>query len=391
MHAVKRMRRFLYYSDHGRKIIRASSAVPFVLVLVLVLIGFAFDLKQDDLKVIREAHEPLISILCYHHVDSRYPTPYSVTSALLTAQLDALEKAGFTFVSLKQIEDFYYKDTPLPLRSVAITFDDGNLNVYSVAYPLLKKRGIPFALFIYPGMTTIGHRRLCANWSEVKEMADNGVIIGCHTMTHPFLTLPPKDVTTSAQYDQWLHYQIIESRERIEAHLRRPVLYFAVPFGSFDETVYRKIKQDGYKLSFNVHGMNNGNLSEPLNLNRVVVMSYTTPQRLVSYASLRPILFDMEYPKDLSRIADPEPTLRFKIRNKEKYDKDTIDIRVSTFKGIKLTHQKDTDTYEEKLALQRQRFYIASVTAKDKDGNNCLGNWIFLYNKVLPAFISSEK
>ncbi len=363
-----------------------------ILVLSIILVSYAIIIssRHEDTAELRLAHEPIITVLCYHHVDSRYPTPYSISSAKFTAQLDALEKAGFSFISLKQLEDFYYKDTPIPLRSAVITFDDGNLNVYTTAYPLLKKRGIPFALFIYPGITTRGHRRYCASWGEVKEMADNGVIIGCHTLTHPFLTLPPKEVTTSTQYDAWLDREIVFSKERIEFHLGRKVRYFATPFGALDTSAYKKIKQAGYRLAFNVHGMNNNNLTNPFNINRLVVLGYMSPQALTSFALTRPINFEMLYPPDLARTTNSRPRVRMRLLNSEQYVPNSVDIKMSSFKGIRLTHQKDIDTYEETLELQKQHFYLGTVRAKDLQGNERAGTWLFLFNKIVPPFVATE-
>ncbi len=352
-----------------------------------IILFFGLSSKKEAATL--NTTEPLITILCYHHVDFPRPTPYSVSSAQLNSHIDALEKAGFSFISLKQLEDFYYKGTMVPSRSAVITFDDGNLNVYTAAYPLLQKRKIPFALFVY-GITNLGHKKYCATWAEVREMADNGVIIGSHAYTHPYLTIPPAEVKTPAQYDKWLDREVVFSKQWIEQKIGRTVDYFAVPFGAFDSKAYDKIKKSGYKLSFNVHGMNNNGLSDPFNLNRFVVMWYDSPRSILAQALRRPIYFDMTYPNDLSRSIDAHPKVRFKLKNEAQYIKKSIQLRVSSFKWEPLYHNRDTDTFEEQLQLTKQHFYIASVKAKDISGNDCLGNWLFLYNKQWPSFFPTE-
>jgi hypothetical protein len=76
--------------------------------------------------------------------------------------------------------------------------------------------------------------------------------------------------------------------------------------------------------------------------------------------------------------------------NSKQYDQDSVDVKITSFKGIRLTHLKDIDTFEETLDLQRQHFYLGSMRAKDTQGNVRQGNWLFIFNKVIPSFIPSE-
>jgi peptidoglycan/xylan/chitin deacetylase (PgdA/CDA1 family) len=358
--------------------------VPFIVGMFVLIIGWfcAVQASQSESKKIQ------LAILCYHHVDLHQKTPYSVTSERFIAQLTALRNAGYTFVSLAQIENFIVHGNSLPQKSVAVTFDDGNISSYRVVYPLLKKMGIPWALFVYPTVTNAGHAKYCASWAEVKTMADDGVTIGSHSYTHPFLTMPPFDVTTPEQYRQWLNLQLVDSKKYIENKIGRSVAYFAVPFGAFDQTVYEAIKGSGYALSFNVHGMNNTVESDPFNLNRIIVLANTSPADLVAFVSARPLFFSDRYPQDLSRITDNRPDVDFSIKDIDQYQAKTIQLKVSGFKGVYLTHQKNNlDFFDERITLARQGFYIASVTCLDNFGNLCRGTWLFKYDRRTPSFL----
>ncbi len=330
-----------------------------------------------------------ITILCYHHVNLVKRTPYSVTSVQLENQLNILERSGFKFISLKQLEDYYYKGINIPTLSAVITFDDGNISAYTKAYPIFKQRKIPWALFVYPSVLSKTHEKQALNWLQVKELAKNGVTIGGHTYNHPFLTLPPKEIRTAKQYDSWLTGEINTSKKTIERKLGRPVKYFAIPFGAFDMTVFQKIISSKYRLAFNVHGMNNNGFSNPLNLNRVIISAYDSPETFWLKTMAKPIIFTNINPPDLARITNANPLIKFELKDSTRYVPGTVDLHLSTFKGIKLTHEGDSLYYENQLELHKQRYYVATVTARDRSGNPCRGNWLFLYKKKTPALLVS--
>lgn len=205
-------------------------------------------------------------VLCYHNLSST-PKAYAVSAQLFTKHLDLLTNQGFKFVTLQQIDDFYYQNKPLPEKAVAITFDDGNQSVYAQAYPILKARNIPWALFIYPTAIEAGPKRGFMNWTQVKELANNEVSIGSHTYWHPYLT----DYKKQKNPEAWLKTQLIESRKYIENKIGKPITTLALPFGLTDETLAKKFAPAGYRLVFNIRNVNNNKATNPLDLNRQII------------------------------------------------------------------------------------------------------------------------
>lgn len=326
-----------------------------------------------------------IAVLCYHHVDLKMNTPYTVTSEQLTKQMNALAQAGFSFVTLKQIDDYMYNGKAIPTKSVAITFDDGNLDTATKAFPVLKKLGIPFAVFIYPSGISVGHKRLFMDWADVKMLQNNGVIIGCHSYDHPYLTRP-SGIKTVEGYNSWLEKEIVESNRIIESNIGVSVDYFSFPFGLADNKVYKKVKNSGYRLAYNISGMNNTQYSDPYFYNRFIVMNSDTPENVVSKASINPIYFDYTYPAKLSRITSPDIIAEYKIFRANDYDLKTVRFHLG--KPVHRGYQPETDTINFKeVNLVQEAFHQASVTAKDKYGRSCMGNWAFIYQKSIPSYI----
>jgi peptidoglycan/xylan/chitin deacetylase (PgdA/CDA1 family) len=330
---------------------------------------------------------PMLTVLCYHHVDSSRRSNYSVTSAQLEAQIGALRAAGFIFVDSAAVEAFYEGRGELPAKAALVTFDDGNLDVYEHAYPLLKRLGVPFTVFVYPNAVNRGHEIRCMSWEDLRDLADHGVGVGSHSMSHPFLTLPPKSVTDKAAYDAWLTRELIDSKTEIEAKLGRPVTEFAVPFGAFDAYIRDRIKAAGYALAFNVHGVNSDSRADPWNLGRVIVLSNLSKDGFLELAASPPLYFAKQNPADLSRVDAELTSFAFELDGADGLDEKTVQGHVTSFPGLELRHVLEGDLFVETLDLRRPAFYEAHVSALDKTGRLRRGAWLFIYEKRTPDYL----
>ena len=126
-------------------------------------------------------------------------------------------------------------------RKIAITFDDGLEDVYYVAYPLLKKMKIPFAIFI---VTDFLDQKGYITTEQLKEMAADGLVtIGSHGKTHAIF---PK------LKDEEKNIELYDSKEILETLIGRDIVYFAYSHGQCDKETLkkiRKIKLYGYAFS----------------------------------------------------------------------------------------------------------------------------------------------
>lgn len=83
-------------------------------------------------------------------------------------------------------------------------------------------------------------KNVMLSWEEVREMSENGISFGSHTLTHPLLTRLP-----SKQAQKEIHL----SKEIIEQQVRKPVITFAYPSGNFDAHIERMVKDAGYSAA----------------------------------------------------------------------------------------------------------------------------------------------
>lgn len=177
----------------------------------------------------------VVPVLWYHSIDE-----YSQVSKLSVApesferQMIFLKRRGYNVVGLDELIDSIKAKKKLPSRTVAITFDDGYENNFTVAYPILKKYGFPATIFV---VTDWVGRAGYISWDQIKRMADNGIDIGAHTKTHPCLT----DLDRSRAWDE-----ISGSKRTIEAMIGHEVKFFCYPFGAFNEEAKRMVQEAGY-------------------------------------------------------------------------------------------------------------------------------------------------
>ena len=78
--------------------------------------------------------------------------------------------------------------------------------------------------------------------SQLVELAENGVEIGSHTLTHPNLT---------KLNDDKLSDELNSSRSQLESMIGRPIYVFAYPFGmkyAVNDHVQNVVKLAGYKI-----------------------------------------------------------------------------------------------------------------------------------------------
>lgn len=178
-------------------------------------------------------------ILLYHRIDtSPYPSRYYVTPEDFESHMQMLHDWGYTSIPLSLLVQAITQGAPLPPRPVVLTFDDGDISVYTHAWPIMQKFG-------YTGVIYIVGNRLQAdgymNAEQIRQLADAGWEVGSHSMSHADLTkVHGKDRNT-------LVWETKQSRLDLEAAIGVPVKTFAYPFGLMDDAVGRAVKNAGYE------------------------------------------------------------------------------------------------------------------------------------------------
>ncbi len=174
-------------------------------------------------------------ILLYHHVsDEGAGNRYFVTVETFRAQMEALRQWGYTSITVSDLAEVLINGGELPSKPVVITFDDGNLDIYQNAFPIMRELG-------YVGTAYIVANRLQSKYfvdvEQIQEMADDGWEIGSHSMTHT-------DLTTDYSI---ANYEMRQSMLTLEDATGEAINTFAYPYGRTDEFVTTKVSEYGYR------------------------------------------------------------------------------------------------------------------------------------------------
>jgi peptidoglycan/xylan/chitin deacetylase (PgdA/CDA1 family) len=89
-----------------------------------------------------------VRVLMYHKFSTEQSDFLTVTIAQFEAQLAYLKSENYQFITAQNLLDFYIDNKPLPLKPLLLTFDDGYLNNFELACPILKKHGAKATIFI---------------------------------------------------------------------------------------------------------------------------------------------------------------------------------------------------------------------------------------------------
>jgi peptidoglycan/xylan/chitin deacetylase (PgdA/CDA1 family) len=187
---------------------------------------------------------PQVPILCYHqvrdfvHTDGKIGKDYIVPIANFKEQMKLLADSGYHSILPDQLYDYLAYGKPLPSKPMMLTFDDTRLDQYTVALPEMKKYGFKGVFFI---MTVSLGRPGYMSKEEVKQLSDEGNIIGSHTWDH-------HSVKKYAG-DDWT-IQVEKPSKQLEAITGKPVEYFAYPFGLWNKEAIVKLKVHGFKSVF---------------------------------------------------------------------------------------------------------------------------------------------
>ncbi len=177
----------------------------------------------------------VVPILMYHRIDENSTNSrLSVSPESFERQMEFLKSRGYNVVSLGELIDLIKKRN-IPYKTVAITFDDGYENNFISAYPVLKRLGFPATIFIIVALVS---QPEYMTWDQIRELSENGIDIGSHTMTHAWL--PDLD-------DKGLQVQLVDSKRALESHLEKRVDFISYPLGGFNRSVLEKVREAGYK------------------------------------------------------------------------------------------------------------------------------------------------
>ena len=197
---------------------------------------------------------PIVPVIQYHMIDvpprgARVRGGYTPPKRF-AKQMTYLKRRGFIFYTAAELMESFRKNGKFPERGLAITFDDGCMDNYINAFPVLRELRIKATMFVVPScIGETNSKTLPAGEpprphftrEQMLEMSKSGVEFGSHSMNHRLLHEIPLNEA---------RYEIESAKGHLEDLLQQPCKTFAYPAGYFTPEVERVIENAGHICAF---------------------------------------------------------------------------------------------------------------------------------------------
>ena len=180
-----------------------------------------------------------VPILMYHYISQPpadadvYRVDLSVTPDNFRQQLAWLRDNGYTSIDYYELSLAIVGMAELPEKPVLLTFDDGYLDNYTAAFPLLQEYGYKATFFIVTDFVDFG-REGYMTWPMIEELSRAGHRIESHSRTHPDLRDKDRD---------GLIWEILGSQQTLAAHIGYTPRYFCYPGGDYNEATVQMLRE----------------------------------------------------------------------------------------------------------------------------------------------------
>jgi poly-beta-1,6-N-acetyl-D-glucosamine N-deacetylase len=265
---------------------------------------FFYKILVSGQSLFKWKNRKAIRVLAYHGISD---------VSLFEKQIKYLRK-NYHIISIHDLEDFIYYQKPLPAYSVLLTFDDGDISLYTYGLPIFKKYNIPAVIFIITGLigtnspfwwnlvrdyygnkgehqngrATINKLKTIPNNERVsvlekikeempdyyqaqftvehmQEMIENNVVLANHSHSHPMF-----DKITEEEFT----YELKQAREFYNQMKIEGYPWFAFPNGNNDVGREKLLKEMGITLAFLFdHKLNKSHI-HPYRISRIRVNAY---------------------------------------------------------------------------------------------------------------------
>jgi peptidoglycan/xylan/chitin deacetylase (PgdA/CDA1 family) len=220
-----------------------------------------------------------VPVLCYHQIrdwkttDSKISRTYIVPPAAFAAQMRMLRDSGYHTITPDQLYGYLISGNRLPEKPIMLSFDDTDLDQYTVAFPEMKKYGFKGVFFI---MTVSLGRPHYMSREQVRELSDAGNTIGSHTWDHHNVK--------KYEANDWI-VQLDKPTRQLEQITGKTVRYFAYPFGLWNTAAFPELKKRGFAAAFQLNEKPDPN--DPLFCIRRIIVPGTWDGAVLNHWILR--------------------------------------------------------------------------------------------------------
>ena len=293
----------------------------------------------------------LISIMYHRFNETKYPST-NIQLEVFKEQLKIIEDEGIKFIHPKEFEQSLVEKKKE--RKILFTVDDGLLSFYKNAWPILKKKQIPFILFV--NTREVGAFNYM-NWDQIRELyKEDFVEIGNHSHSHEYLVDESREV---------IENDILKSIKIFEEKLGKNSDFFSYPFGEYSSEFKNLIKSLGFKYAFGQHSGVIDETKDKFELPRFPINEkYGEIKRFKTLMKTLPLKFESITPEDKYLVQSKNPPVV-----KIKFFEETKNInQINCFSNEGNKWRNSKVSFTEKNILE---IYISEKFIGERGRINC--------------------
>ena len=256
-----------------------------IIKLFIIILFFITNPKADETNIKYYSNEKGILSLMYHRFDeNRYPST-NIQMDVFKQQMEIIKSLKYNFYNPEDlIKNF---DTVKVEKKILITIDDAFSSFYEIAWPYLKKKKIPFILFV--STASVGKNGYMT-WDQIKELERENIgYIGNHSHKHDYMV----DLKNSEFIDD-----INTASSIFKKELGYNPIYFSYPFGEYSLFIKKYISKN-FKFSFGQHSGVIDINKDPHELPRFPINEkYGDLKRFKFLINLNPLQYKFLLPED---------------------------------------------------------------------------------------------
>ena len=205
------------------------------MILLLLSISKSFSQNLNEFN----PDKGVIALMYHRFNENKYPST-NIKNEIFLEHLSEINNSEFEFIPFNKFSEII--KTKMKKNYLLLTIDDAFESFYVNAWPVLKKRKIPFILFV--STREVGKNGYM-NWEQIKEIEKNDfVTIGNHSHTHEYLI----DWT-----DDKIKADLETSIKIFEENLGYSPNIFSYPFGEYSINLKRIVSELNFEFAFGQH------------------------------------------------------------------------------------------------------------------------------------------
>ena len=204
--------------------------------------------KYFDLYVDKKKYE--VPVVMYHRVINKSENEgihgTYIYENIFREHMKYLKDNNFSVITFEDLNNIGWRNRfDKNKKYIIITFDDGYVDNYELAFPILKEFNFKATIFLM-GESTYNEWDVKADGEKsfplmsvemIKEMQDYGIEFGAHTFNHPKLNKLSNDE---------IKHQIVDVKKPLEEKIGKEIITFAYPYGILNDYAKKMVEEAGY-------------------------------------------------------------------------------------------------------------------------------------------------